>query len=481
MGNSLKEKAISGVIYLSIKRVLVQVILTLSSIFLARLLFPEDFGTFATIQFVITILMVLTDLGLGVSLIQKKGPITLKEVNSALLIQYVLSIFIVLVTWFAAPIISAYFDLGEKGIQLLRLTSLSIILLPIDSIGSAVLERSLQYNKLVISEVIELVLGLITTIFLALLGFGIYSLVYGNLVSRLGAAITSFYFAKMQFGFNFSLTSLKNLLKFGIPFQSNTFLSLLSGPIILLYLSKQVGVEDLGYFQFASGLIVLPLAFSEIVNRVIFPLGSRIQVNDKHLKIVIEKAIALVSVTTVPIMAFEIVSVPSLIHFIYTDKWVPAIPAIYIGLFQMLIVSYCGVFSQLLLAKGFVRTLRNIGFIWAMLTWILAPFLINNLGFIGMNLTNLLVSLTGLWYLKKLKEVIGFELLKYTIPFFAISGSSGFIVLILVYLLPKLFISFIFSLAVGAIFYIVLIFAFQRKTLFENYEIIRNSIFSKIG
>ena len=68
----LKKKAIAGATLLGIKRVVIQTILLISNIFLARLLFPADFGTFAMVTFVITFFTVFSDLGLGPSLVQQK-------------------------------------------------------------------------------------------------------------------------------------------------------------------------------------------------------------------------------------------------------------------------------------------------------------------------------------------------------------------------------------------------------------------------
>ena len=71
----LKQRAAKAFVNLTIRKIVIQLIVTFSNILLARLLFPADFGIFATISFVIIIALVFTDIGLGSALIAKEKSI----------------------------------------------------------------------------------------------------------------------------------------------------------------------------------------------------------------------------------------------------------------------------------------------------------------------------------------------------------------------------------------------------------------------
>src|SRR3990167_10586232 len=92
---TLAQKAALAGVVLVIKRVILQFIFTISNIFLARLLFPADFGTFAIVSSVIILFNVFSDLGLTPALIQKKAKLNKSDISSALTFQLLLGLVIV--------------------------------------------------------------------------------------------------------------------------------------------------------------------------------------------------------------------------------------------------------------------------------------------------------------------------------------------------------------------------------------------------
>jgi len=70
--NALKEKSIKGLKHLTLYSVLQKAAGLVGGICLARLLSPEDFGIFAVLTFLIGILKMFSDIGFGVSIIQRK-------------------------------------------------------------------------------------------------------------------------------------------------------------------------------------------------------------------------------------------------------------------------------------------------------------------------------------------------------------------------------------------------------------------------
>lgn len=460
----LKRRATTGVFLLGGKRIITQVFISISSILLARLLFPEDFGTFATVQFVITIFSVFGDVGFGPALIQKKTKIEKSDLNSVFTFQILLSLAVILLIWVASPYIASFYNLGEKAVLLFRLTSLAFLFNPIDSIAGSVLERNLEYKKLVISEFLEVGGGAIISVLLAFSGFGVFSLAVGYVASRFFAALSSFWLSRWEIGIEISKGHLLPLLKFGWSFQANTFTGLFYGPLVLLYLGKQVGPQNLGYYQFAAGLSVFTLAFSDIINRLIFPVGSRTQQDAGASRKIVENSIMIISLTSLPLAAFIIAAGPQIIHFVYTDRWLPALPAVYLGVVQMLIVAYTGIFSQMLLARGRSYMIRNMGVFWAVLTWILAPFLIEHFNFVGMSLTGLLVSASGILMFFILRGIVKFSLWSNLFPYLASSFLCAALVYFLINNIEETFLNFVIVLVAGGTFYLLTILFLAKQT-----------------
>lgn len=473
----LVKKAATSIVFLTAKRIFLQIIFTGSNVFLARLLFPADFGTFAIIGSVGIFFNVFSDLGMTQALIQKRLEIKRVDIQTAFTTQLILGLILALLIFLTAGEISKFFNLGSSGVGLLKLYSLMFLIVPFRQIPGAILERYLNFKKIVMLDIVGALVSSGSTIFLAFLGYGVASLVIGLVIGNLIGVILLWIFARWPIGISFDKKVFWNLTRFGIPFQSHVILGLFYGPLILLYLGKAVGQANLGYYQFAANLSVFSLVFSEILARVIFPLGSRTQKDEVFLKQAIEKSIALVSMVTMPAI-FLIAAVASqIIHYVYTDRWLPALPALYLGLAQMGIMAYTGIFGQLLLARGRAGVMRNMGFVWGVLTWVLAPILIAKFNFVGMNLTGLLVSVSGIWLFFRLKREISFNFGRGFLKYFALAFGASGLTVATVNVLPESFASLVFALILGVIFYFGLLAVFARQVLRENLQLVFSMIF----
>lgn len=470
----LRKKVFEAVFALGIKRVIVQAIFTISNIFLARLLFPSDFGMFAIVTFVGSIFLVFADIGLGAALIQKKDKITTDEMQTVFTFQFFLSFLIFLFINLIASFASGYYGFGDRGTLLFHIFSFYFLFGPFKTTAGAILERNLEYRKLVIVEFVEIFCASASTVVLAILGYGVFSFVVGGICGHIVGAAFYFIFSPWPIRFRFSAKILSRLARFGLPLQVNGILSLFLGPFVLLYLGKSVGTENLGFFQFAASLSVLPLAVSEIVNRVIFPLGARLQQDKVLFKKIIEKSMVVVSLSTLPILTIGIASASEIVHLVYTDKWLPSLPALYLGLVQTSTIAYTGIFSQLLLSRGKAKYLRNMALVWAVLTWLLAPLLIRAFNFVGMSMTGLLVSVSGLWLCFKLNQEVDFSIVKNIFPYFFSAIIAGFSTFLVLWLMPTSFVVLFFAALLGFFVYISCLFLLIREIFLENLRIILN-------
>ena len=476
--DKLKKRAAVGVFFLSLKRAIVQVVFTGSNIFLARLLFPEDFGTFAILQFVLTFFTVFSDVALSTSLIQKKEKIDDSDLQTAFSFQLLLSLSVVIIIFFAASTVSNFYNLGDQGVVLFRLISLVLLLVPFKTIAGAVLERELMYFKLVNVEILEILLQVTITVFFAFLGFGVFSFVIGLLAANFISAITYTVFYPWKIRFRIKAKNLIKLSKFGLPLQINTILGLFYGPLVFLYLGKAVGVQNLGYFQFAASMAVFPLAVSDIIGRIIFPLGSRLQGSKQDLRLIMEKSISVVSLFALPMVLLGMAASKEIITFVYGPKWLPAQNAVLIGLVQISIVCYTAVFSNMLLAKGNAKVIRNMGIFWGVLTWIIVFPLVDRFNFVGMSITSLIVSASGIWLYFRLKRDLHFAFLANFLPYLVFSVVAVCVFVILSNILPSSLLALFFKGIVSVCVYLALLLVFMRKETVSNfsklYSLVRN-------
>lgn len=461
-----KKQAVSSLVFLFLKRVVIQVIFTISNIILARLLFPQDFGIFALIIFIFAVLSVFTDLGLGASLIQRKEPIDQKDLQTAFIFQFGLNLLLVLVVILIAPFIGSFYSLSDGSVSLIKLYSFHLLFLPFKTISAAMMERDLNFKRLIMAEIFESVIGSTVTIILAFSGLGVFSLVVGKLTGNVLGGIGYFLSFPWKIRLYFSRLHFNKLAKFGLPFQSSVVLGLFHGPLILLYLGKAVGSENLGYYQFAAGISVIPMAISELINKLTFPLVSRAAHNKIVLKKIIDSATLLVAVLSLPAVFVMLANAEIFIPIIYTSKWVKVMPAFYFLIIQIGIISFTTIYGQVLLALGEVKFIRNINIAWAILTWLICPVLIYYFNIVGMSAGVLLVSITSIVLIFKVRKIINFPFLKIIWPYLFLSSLAGLLSYILLRSFPQNIFNLILITGFVVFIYLILVLGLIRKRAF---------------
>lgn len=466
-GLIFKKQAVSSLVLLFLKRVVIQIILTVSNIILARLLFPQDFGIFALIIFIFGLLSVFTDLGLGAALIQRKESVDQKDLQTAFIFQFGLNLLLMLVVILIAPFIGSFYNLADTSVTLIKLYSLYLLFSPLKTISAAMLERDLNFRRLIMAEIFEAGIGSMATIILAFSGLGLSSLVFGRLIGNVLGGIGYFLSFPWKIRLHFSKPRFQQLVKFGLPFQSSVILGLFYGPLLLLYLGKAVGSENLGYYQFAAGIAVIPMAIPELVGKLIFPLVSRASHNKLVLKKIIDSATLMVAFASLPVVFVMLAGADIFIPIIYTEKWIKVIPAFYFLVIEVGIISFTTVYMQVLLALGEVRFIRKITIAWAILTWLISPILIYYFNFIGMSAAVLLISITGISLIFKLKNIINFPFVKIIWPFLVLSSAMGLISYILLRSFPQNIVTLILIIGLVSLIYLTLALVFIRKRVLD--------------
>ncbi|MBE6088951.1 MAG: lipopolysaccharide biosynthesis protein [Clostridium beijerinckii] len=191
---------------------------------LARIFTPEIFGVVTTVIMITTFADIFTDAGFQQYLIQHKF-ISKKEKKNYTDVAFWTNLFISLVLW---GIISIYRDIiasavGNSGLG--YVIAIACVQLPITSFSSiqmAIYRRELNFKPLFIAQVVGAIIPLIVTIPLAIVGFGFWSLIIGNICGEFVRAIILTIKSewKPQLYYNFAI--LKKMFSFSFWALSET-------------------------------------------------------------------------------------------------------------------------------------------------------------------------------------------------------------------------------------------------------------------
>src|SRR5258708_6449983 len=154
------------------------------------------------------------------------------------------------------------------------------------------LERQLNFNKLVLPQIFEQIVYNGVLIFFALSHVGVQSYTYA-IIARSVVGIVIIYLIRPWLpGISLNRKSLKGLMGFGVKFQLNDFLARIKDQLFYLALGSYFPLNQFGYIQWARNWSIYPYNLTtQNVTAITFPTFSRFQKHKQSLGKALEKSI----------------------------------------------------------------------------------------------------------------------------------------------------------------------------------------------
>jgi PST family polysaccharide transporter len=332
---------------------------------------PSDYGVFAVIQFALALFAVFGDVGFAPALIQKKDLPTQRELSTVWWFQVGLSSLLVsLVFWLAPYLLRLWSDLPRGTEWLLRGMSLNFLFTVLRVIPSLRLERSLRYGWLSALEVMQTIAFYGTAVVMALRGAGPASFVTASVVQAAMTALLLNLLSPWRPSLVFDRAALTPVLRFGVAFQGKTIFGLANASVMPLIAGSLLGKQALGLLNFAQKTAYFPLELVVIVSRVSFPVLSRLQTNRQALAQELESNMRLCATATHFFVGLCLGLGPALVGIIYSDKWLPAVPMLYVYALAMAIGFVSPVLSSALEASGRPGLVFKLVAGWTTFNWV---------------------------------------------------------------------------------------------------------------
>ena len=170
--NSVKMRAVSGVKALAVRTVFSILLRMVSSLCLARLLFPRDYGIFGVAAYITGLGMFLSDVGLGGALVRQHQAPSKDETLTVFLSQQVLTGIVVVSVIAASPVLIHVYRLSPGASLLLVAMTLGLFFSSLRVVPMMALEREMRFGDIARCEMIENIAQTASTIALAALGAG---------------------------------------------------------------------------------------------------------------------------------------------------------------------------------------------------------------------------------------------------------------------------------------------------------------------
>lgn len=297
----------------------------LTTMVLARLLTPDDFGVVGVISIIFTVANTITDSGLGGSLIKEKE-ITKLDCSSIFCFNFFVSVFLYVIIFIIAEYVETYYQvIGLANVT--RCISLMFVFNSFALVPKALLSKEIKFNKLFQISTISVIVASLVSIILAFCGAKVYAIVGYRLALSMVTAILAIYYSGFSISFQFSFDSLKRLLPFGLFTTLSSIVDSIYENMLSAIFGKISNMNATGFFYQAKKTEeALTISLTSTIGRVTFPVLTKIR-EDKSL-FVKESDSIFKTIVLLFTPLFLILSVFSeeLIVLMYGEQWIEAGP-----------------------------------------------------------------------------------------------------------------------------------------------------------
>jgi PST family polysaccharide transporter len=215
-------------------------------------------------------------------------------------------------------------------------------------VQTALFTKELKFKPLAIIEISAVAISGMIAVVLASSGFGVWSLVWQQIIFSFVMAILLWSFSSWKPKFLFRWQPVKQLFGFGLNLTGFNFVNYFNRNLDNLLIGKFLGSTSLGFYNLAYRLLLFPLGnISSVIGRVMFPSLSAIQDDKSKVRHNYIKATRYIAVVAFPIMIGLLVVAPQFIRVIFGSQWERSI-------FLVQVLALVGLVQSILTTVGWV-------------------------------------------------------------------------------------------------------------------------------
>ncbi|WP_183564162.1 lipopolysaccharide biosynthesis protein [Mucilaginibacter sp. SP1R1] len=322
---SLKEKAVSGILWSLWQQLSGKLVGFCISIFLARILEPAEFGLIAMLALFIAIGNTLLDSGLTASLIRTTDAND-RDLSTIFYFNLIGSVILYGILFLGAPLIASFYNQPLLK-AVVRVYGLILILNAFFGVQSTLLVKDMKFRKQTNIQVPAAIGGGVLGIVLAKMGYGVWSLVWMGLCTAFLSTAMHWIYSKWRPSLVFDKECFNKHFNFGYKMTLSGILDTVYQNIYLIIIGKYFSAVQLGFYSRADSISQLPIGnISAAVNKVTYPMFAEISHDVVQLKNVYKKLMQQVLFWNAPVLIFLCVVAEPLFRFLLTDKWLPSVP-----------------------------------------------------------------------------------------------------------------------------------------------------------
>lgn len=359
-----------------------------STVILARLLTPQDFGLVGLASLVAGYLGTVHTFGVGEAFIQSKFHSD-EAANATFVLSVTSGVLLFVVSLILTPAAIAFFHEPRIG-PILPTLAFTYIISGITTVHDALLVKRLKFQLRIMPTLVHSLFKGVSSIALALLGYGAWAIVWGIVIGSIAKSVSLLLISPWRVSRAWSGPVARDIFGFGGHLVLLNVIGGVQDNFDYLAVGRRLGSTQLGLYTLgfrAPELIIVNLA--SVISEVAYPVYSKIQTDLAALRQGIQRTVQMISWVTIPAGAGLAVISGSFVRTFYTDKWNGTIPVMQILALYAAVFTVTYNFGDAYKAMGRPDILNKVGGVTLVLT-VLALWFGANYGIVGVAWAHLL-------------------------------------------------------------------------------------------
>jgi O-antigen/teichoic acid export membrane protein len=355
-GAPLRARVARSIFWLAWSRGVVQVFSFITTVLIARILVPADYGVMALAGAFIGTANMLAELGLGRAIIQFRD-LDRRELDTCFWLTMGLAVVGSAVLSLGASTIAYWFSVPRLA-DVLPVLALSLPLTGCAVVSDGLLRKRLALHRISQAEIIGGGAALPVMLFCALAGFGIWALVIGSLVHLATRSLAIFSFAPWCPGLQVGGKRAKEMLRFSVTTLGANILWALGEQADVLVIGKITGQVTVGLYSMGKQMALLPVhKISTVVNMLSSPIMAELQSDVDAMRAAFYQAVRLTAAVTLPISAGMALVATELVGVVLGPKWSALVPIFRLLCFYAAVRAIDVLLAPVLVARHREQTL----------------------------------------------------------------------------------------------------------------------------
>ncbi len=333
-----------------------------SSVFLARLLTPNDFGLIAMVAVLTSFVLIFKDMGLSMATVQR-AEINHGQISTLFWVNVAFSLMIMLITVALAPVVALFY--GEPRLKWITIAlACGLLFGGLAVQHQALLKRQMRFACLAAINVISMFIGVFVAILAAWFGMGYWALVVLQLATAFSTAVGVWIMCGWRPGLPVRNSGVRKMLFFGANMVGFSIINYFARNMDNMLIGWRWGVQPLGLYSRAYAFLLLPIGqFTTPITSVAVPALSRLQNEPERYRNYYLKAIQVIAYVSMPFIVSMAVLSPEIIGLVLGKQWLSAAPIFRILAFAAIWQPVGSTVGWIYVSLGQTRRMMIWGFI----------------------------------------------------------------------------------------------------------------------